>query len=257
MNRALSIVNLVALVVTVVINYLSNTVFFNGATVGSISDQFETLITPAPYAFGIWAVIYLGLAAFVISHLSTSVNSSAEVNRVGIWFLLSCLANCCWILAWVHGYIGWSVVIMLLLVFSLVKIIIRTDMELTDPGPSTIVFLWWPFCLYFGWICIASLVNIAAWLVSIHWNGLGMNASFRAISMIIVAAMIYLLLTWRRNMREAALVGVWAFIAIGVADRAYAPSVAIAAWIMAVIVFLSSMLHAYKNRKLGPFRRRT
>lgn len=256
MSRSLSIANLIALVVTIAVNYLSNTGFFHGSTVGSVSAHFETLVTPAPYAFAIWGVIYLGLAVFVISHLSDSADRVVAVDQVGGWFLLSCLANCGWILAWVHGYLGLSVVVMLVLVLSLVKIVLCTNMELTDPPPSTIVFLWWPFCLYLGWICIAAVANVAAWLVSVHWNGFGLNASFWAILMIIVAGGIYLSLTWIRNMREAALPGVWALLAIGVADRTYADSVTKAAWIVAGVLFLSSMIHAYKNRKWSPFRKR-
>jgi len=48
------------------------------------------------------------------------------------------------------------------LLFSLLMIILRTDMDLTDPPLRTIAFVWWPFCLYSGWITVALLTNIAA-----------------------------------------------------------------------------------------------
>ena len=43
---------------------------------------------------------------------------------------------------------------------------------LTDPPLRTIASVWWPFCLYSGWITVALLANISAWLVKVQWNGM-------------------------------------------------------------------------------------
>jgi len=130
-------------------------------------------------------------------------------------------------------------------------------MELTDPPLRTIAFVWWPFCLYFGWITVALLANISAWLVKIQWDGPGIAPATWAIIMTLIAGVIYLYMTWARNMREYALVGVWALIAIALADRGRAPAVATTAFIVAAILFLSSGIHGYRNRAYSPFRKRT
>jgi hypothetical protein len=57
-------------------------------------------------------------------------------------------------------------------------------------------------------------------------------------------------------MRECALVGVWAFIAIAVADWRLAPMVAKDALTIAWLLFISSMYHAWRNRAYSPFRKR-
>ncbi|WP_228410166.1 hypothetical protein [Chryseobacterium viscerum] len=66
MTRRFQILNTVALVVTIGINYLSNTGILNNETMATISAKFQNLFTPAGYAFSIWGLIYLGLLGFVI-----------------------------------------------------------------------------------------------------------------------------------------------------------------------------------------------
>jgi hypothetical protein len=256
MSRRLPLINLIALLITVAVNFFSNTPTVNGETPGSISERYPTLIAPAPYAFGIWIFIYLMLGAFTVSHLGRAPKRRMEVMQVGWWFLASCAANCGWIFAWLYGLTGLSVLLMITQLCCLLRIVQRTDMEMTDALPDTVVLLWWPFCIYLGWIVFATVVNIAIWLVKIGWTGWGITASAGTIIMIVVAGVAYLCLTWLRNMRESGLVGVWALVAVAVADRSRAPIVSTVAWGMAAVLFFSSMIHAYRNRKLAPFRKR-
>ena len=251
MQKRLSVANIFALIVTIVLNYLSNTGIFNGNTMSTVSAAYQNLFTPAGYAFSIWGLIYLGLAAFVIYHAVVSFKSSQENNvvlKVGWWFVISCIANCAWIFAWLYDYTGLSVIIMIMLLFSLVMIILETRMELDDLPMKQIAFVWWPFSLYAGWITVALIANIAAWLTKINWDGFGISAITWTIIMIIIAGIIYLLMTWQRNMREYALVGVWGLLAIAVANWTTEPSIVQSSIIISVIIFLSSTVHAIRNR---------
>ena len=126
-------------------------------------------------------------------------------------------------------------------------------MEMDDAPLRTIAFIWWPFCLYSGWISVALISDLAAWLTKIHWNGWGLTPGARAMIMIVIAGVINIFMTWNRNMREFALVGAWALVAIAVSNWQNNPSVGWAAAIMAVILVLSSAIHAFKNRKFSPW----
>ncbi len=266
MKKLLPILNIIGLLATIVISYLSVTGIFNGNTMATQSARYPTLFTPAPWAFSIWGLIYIALGAFVIFQARAIVQprtpAQAQVaeeaqtlqQQIGGWFLLTCIANSCWVIAWMYDQAGLSVIIMIILLFSLFKIIQRTDMELTDPPLRVIASVWWPFCLYSGWITVALLANISAWLVRIRWDGIAPEP--RAIIMTIIAGAVYLFMTWRRNMREYAFVGVWALIAVAMADRDRAPAVTVTAFIVAGILFISSSIHGYRNRALGPFRKR-
>ncbi len=251
MKKTLQIANGVAIVSVIVINYLAASGLINGNTVGEISARYETYFTPAGYAFSIWSLIYIGLLAFAIYQGRSLFNKEKEddiVLQISWWFIVSCIANSLWVIAWLCNYIGISVLIMILLLFSLIQIIFRTRMELDPVSWKKIAFVWWPFSLYAGWITVALIANIAAWLTKIGWNGWSISEIAWTVIMITVAAVINLTITWTRNMREFALVGVWALVAIAVANWGAAPTVIYTALISAVIVFISSGIHGFINR---------
>ena len=255
MKKIMQIANILVLIGTLIINYLSNTGIFNGNTMATVSARYQNYFTPAGYAFAIWGLIYIGLLAFVIYQGRSLFKNSADqwpVLEIGWWFVISCTANCLWVLAWLYDYTGLSVIIMIILLLSLIKIILNTRMELDDLPLRKIAFVWWPFCLYSGWITIALVANVAAWLTKIHWDGFGISGIAWTIAMIIVAGIINLIITWNRNMRENALVASWALIAIAVANWNTAQLVVNIAMGVASVLFISSGIHAYINRKTNP-----
>ncbi len=257
MKKILQIANILALIGTIIINYLSNTGIFNGNTMATVSARYQNYFTPAGYAFAIWGLIYLGLLAFVIYQgrgLLKKTTDEWPVTEIGWWFVVSCVANSLWVFAWLYNYTGLSVIIMIILLISLIKIILKTRMELDDLPLKKIAFVWWPFCLYSGWITVALVADVAAWLTKINWNGFGISGVAWAIIMIIIAGIINLFITWKRNMREFALVGAWALIAIGVANWNTAQSVVNIAIVVASVLFISSGIHAYINRKTNPLK---
>lgn len=257
MKKSLQVLNIVALIVTIIINYLSNTGIFNGNTMATVSDRYHNYFTPAGYAFSIWELIYLGLFSFVIYQARSLFKNGQEdwpVQKIGWWFIISCVANSLWVIAWLYDFIGVSVIIMIALLASLIRIIYATRMELDDLPLKKIAFVWWPFCLYSGWITVALIANFSAWLTKLNWNGFGISGISWAIIMILIAGIINLIITWKRNMREFALVGAWALVAIAVANwdsENYIKSVAIA---VAAILFISTSIHAYKNRASSPWK---
>jgi hypothetical protein len=256
MKRFLQIANGIALAATIIINYLSNTGLFNGNTMATVSARYQNPFTPAAYAFSIWGLIYLSLLAYIIYQGRSLFRKGADdevVLQIGGWFIISCIANCFWVIAWLYDLTGLSVVSMSLLLFSLAKIILNTRMEMDDVPLRTITFIWWPFCIYSGWITVALIADISAWLTKIQWNGWGLPPTAWAIIMILVAGAINIFMTWKRNMREFASVGVWALVAIAVPNWRSAPSIAWTALIMAVIVFINIGIHAFKNRNFSPW----
>lgn len=255
MKKTLQISNGIALVSTIFINYLSNTGAFNNTTIGEVSNGIDSLFTPASYAFSIWGVIYLLLLGFIVYQgrsLFVKVRNDDFVLRIGWWFVISCIANSAWVFAWLYGYTGLSCVFIFLLLFSLIKIVINNDMELYDAPISVIAFLWWPFVFYSGWVAVASITNMAAYIVKINWDGFGLSPVTWTILMVVIATVINLLVTWRRNMREFAIVGAWALIAIAYANYDTHMSIVYVAGIAATILVISSGIHGFKNRSTNP-----
>ncbi len=248
------LLNTITLSGTLFVNYWVNSGAFNGKTVGDISAQYENLFTPADYAFVIWGFIYLWLLAFVGYQWYAWFKRKDDeaLQKTGIWFMLANIANASWVIAWMSEMTGLSVIIMLVLLFSLIQLVLRLNLERWDAPFFTIAFVWWPICWYIGWIILATVANISAYLTSISWNGAPFSEPTWAIIMIIAATIIYLLLTFRRNMREASLVGIWGLAAIAYKQWEIHPGIVYAAIGAAIILFLTSAYHGYQNRATAP-----
>ncbi|QQX77559.1 MULTISPECIES: tryptophan-rich sensory protein [Aequorivita] len=255
MKKTLQIANIVMFIAMVLVNYLSNTGAINDTTIGEISESSKNLFTPAGYAFSIWGLIYLMLLGFIIYQsrsLFTKVRDDDFIIKTGWWFVLSCFANMMWITFWLYGFMEYSILAIFVLLFSLLKIVMNNRMELWDAPISVISFLCWPFVFYSGWVTVASIANVAAYLTSIDWDAWGYSEVSWAVTMIIIAGIINLVVTWRRNMREFALVGVWALAAIAVANWDVSKTVAYSAIAVAAVLFVSSSYHGFKNRNTNP-----
>lgn len=254
MKKSLQLLNMLAFLLMVAGNYLSNTGAINGETMASVSAEYENLFTPGRYAFSIWGLIYLALAGFVGFQTVNSRGREAAA-KIGWWFVISCVLNIAWIFAWLNHFIGLSVLIMALLLLSLVMVIYSTRMELDDEPLPIIAFVWWPFSLYSGWITVALIANTAAWLTSIGWDGFGVSEVSWTILMILAAFVINLVITWTRNMREFALVGAWGLVAVGLANKGTSEMIFYTAVIAAAILVISSAVHGYQNRAYAPWKK--
>lgn len=252
---SLLFINAITLIFALVMNSLQGSQLFNGTTVGKVSAKYETLFTPAGYAFAIWGVIYLMLIAFVVYQWVAwfKRKEDTELKQTGWWFALGNLANGFWIVAWLNEQMGLSVLLILVLLFSLIMLTIRLRLETWNAPVRIIAFVWWPICIYLGWIIVASVANISVFLVSIGWQGGFISAEIWSVILIVAATLIYLVLIKSRNMREAAVVGIWALVAIAIKQWQLNNEIVIAALAASAILFIAVAVHGYKNRKTSPF----
>lgn len=252
MKKTLQISNIIALLITITVNYLSSAGIFNGVTVADISDQYHNYFTPAGYAFSIWGVIYIGLMGFVIytgkSLFLEDESNDEVVLKVGWWFVLSCVANSLWIVLWVNNILWATVLVMLFLLICLIMIILNLNMEMDYHPMKKYLLIYWPFAIYTGWISVAFIADISAFLVKTDWNGFGLSPVLWTIIMIAIAGLLNLLVVWKRNLREFAIVGVWALIAIAVENYNSEKSIVYAAIIVAILVFVNIGISGYKSK---------
>lgn len=254
MRNLLIIVNGVALVSTIIINYVSNTGAFNGSTMSTISNRYFNYFTPEGYAFSIWGLIYLGLLSMAFytgrALFKRGVDNS-EVERMGWWFLISCIANSFWVITWLNNQLLISVILMFVLLISLIKITLNLGLNITDRSVKSHWFVHIPFALYLGWISVAAIANISAYLVSLNWDGFGISGQMWAIIMVVVAGLLNLILIFKRNLYVCGWVGVWAIIAISVSNRNINGSeqLVYVCYGVAAIVLLVSILNFLKTQK--------
>lgn len=257
-NKKLAVYNLISVALVIGVNYLSQTLRLNGTTIGEMSTKYANLFTPASYAFSIWGLIFLSLLAYAIFQVRRVYFTSKPtvfISQTGYWFVLANVLNCCWVFAFVYDIIGLSVLLMLGILVCLIKIIVKTNMERWDAPFHIIAFVWWPICLYCGWITVATIANIGTFLTKMGWQGGPLSPDFWTILLIVVAACLNIFMVLARNMREFAAVGVWALIAIFIRHQHAHHAIAYTALIIAIVVFAVIVWHGYKNRNTNPFKK--
>jgi hypothetical protein len=257
MKRFYALANLIVIIAVIVWNYAANALSIGGNTIGSLSREYENLFTPAGYAFAIWGPIYLGLllhGIYQVKKVFLDRHDDGFVGQMGPWLIFANLANAGWVWFWLNEQTGLSVIWMIAVLVSLIMIIHRLNMERWDAPIRIIVWVWWPICIYSGWIAVATIANFAAWLSKIGWQFILNDVTWTTI-MIILAAMVNLFMIKTRNMREFAAVGIWALVAISIRHWDSIPLLQWTALVCALVLAVAISIHGYLNRATSPFRK--
>ncbi|MGP4069480.1 TspO/MBR family protein [Halobacillus sp. B29] len=238
------ILNLFAYLLVVVVNGLANTLPLNGQTTGEISNRLNVLFTPAGYVFSIWGLIYILLGIWVLRQFPVSRRNLPIYQAVSGLFVLSCILNSLWIFMWHYNFFGLSVIVMILLLLTLIRLYIKA--EAVDASFLDRL----PFSVYLGWISVATIANISYYLTYIEWSGFGISASVWTFILLIIATLLafYILIT--KNDWVYPLVFVWAFVGIGVQNQdADVPLVVYSSYIFAALILVVTVFFALKQRK--------
>ena len=255
MKKQLAILNLLSVVLVLTVNGLSQAQRWNDTTIGEMSARYENLFTPAGYAFSIWGVIFLGLVGYALFGIRRAFFSKKEtphLEQTGYWFAIANVLNASWVLAFIYDQIWLSVLIMLGILVSLLKIVLKTNMERWDAPIEIIAFVWWPICFYSGWIAVATIANISAFIISLGIEFSQLTQIILTMVLITIAVYLNNLMINLRNMREFAMVGAWALFAIFIRHNGTIPAIAYYALAGAIVLSVAAGLHGYRNRETNP-----
>lgn len=219
----------------IAVNVLANALPINGLTTGEISDSFDILFVPAGYVFSIWGLIYLGVGAYAVYQLLPAQRQNSRLRRISRWFILTTVANSIWIVFWHYGFLSLSVLAMLTLLASLLRIYTLLEVNKKDVNSAEKFAVHVPFQIFLGWITVATIANISTLLYDAGWNGFGLSPAFWTLFMLGAGLLIAYLMARYRGDIPYLLVLVWAFAGIGV-SQAGLPVVAGAAWVAAALV---------------------
>jgi hypothetical protein len=241
-----ALTNTLAFGFMIYLNYLGASGAVGGLDMGELSRKYDTLITPAGYAFSIWGFIYLLLMMLTAFQWIRRKDSDATVHQVTrFWLPVSHLANGAWVLVWSLEWLWLSVLVMVILLTALIKMAARVATMQEKHQSSNFIFVGLPIAVYIGWISIATVVNIAAVLG--HYQ-LFPEANWAVILILAVATGIYIFLLRLPYLGAAGWVGAWAGVAIAVRYWQTEPvsgwagiviaSILISAWIHKTVVGL-------------------
>ncbi|NVK85948.1 MAG: tryptophan-rich sensory protein [Cytophagia bacterium] len=226
---------------TIFLSYYSNTGAINGNTMGSLSNEYDNLFTPAGYAFSIWGFIYIGLignAIYQLRHINLK-----DTRAMAIWLSAANLANCVWVVLWLYEFTALSILAMIAILFFLTRLTVLLKIGFKKQS----VWSWWPVSIYTGWITVALAANISAYLAKVHWS-VGLTEQSWSIVIIVAASIIYLFLILKRNLAYAGYVGVWAILAIAVKQWGEQTAIQWVALASCVLLFVFSIYQDYRVR---------
>jgi hypothetical protein len=169
------------------LNYLSATI----NSIGSISDENPTFVTPDGLTFAIWGLIYLFLTlATVYQVLSSNLHVSALV-AARPWIALAFVANGLWLYTYVYLRYWLSLFDMLIYLVALIQIYRKLDIQYgaeelsythknkykEEPHSWHLkTFVFTGFSLNLGWLAVATGANLTTVLRQEGWqtvNGTG------------------------------------------------------------------------------------
>ncbi|MFA7300822.1 MAG: tryptophan-rich sensory protein [Candidatus Shapirobacteria bacterium] len=211
-NNFIKLMVLVSYIVMIVVNALANILPINNLTTGEVSDSFPNLFAPTGLTFSIWGVIYLLLGTYSLYQLFSKKINSTLSNQINTLFIINAFINSVWIFAWHYKIIWLTVLLMLALLITLIKIADVLNKEKLSIKEKLLYKV--PFGIYFGWITVATIANITGFLVSLGWSGFGLSETFWMVLVLFVGVVIS---SWRMHKDSNlayGLVPVWAYYGI-------------------------------------------
>ncbi len=216
----------------IAVNALANILPINGYNTGQISAFYPNAFVPAGFTFSIWGVIYLLLLSYTIGLTYYSIQRQHHpkafifIERINTYFLLTCVFNMAWIVAWHYLQIELSVLIMLLFLSTLIQLFLKSKSMANELSLTQRFILQTPFIVYLGWISVATIANITALLVAYKWTAFAVDPVYWSAAMILIAIVLALLMLRKFKVVEFALVVAWALWGIYNAQGPAAPLLA-------------------------------
>ncbi|MFY0593956.1 hypothetical protein [Roseivirga sp.] len=238
-----AVANAIILALVVYWNYYANAQGINDNSVGSLSNRYDNYFTPSSYAFSIWGLIYIALTinAVYLIRSAFSTQDNSFIAKLGPALILANIGNAAWIWLWLTERTGESVIVMAAILIALIGAVVRLKIGTSKTTLPIKRWVWWPTSLYAGWITVAIVANISAYLAKIDWQ-IGLGEINWAITMIVIATIVYTLVLQKRGMLTFALVGAWAILAISMKQWGVQPTIQWVALTCAVLLVFQVLL---------------
>ena len=232
--------NMAAFSITILLNVLSNALPINGQSMPEISARYASLFTPAGFTFSIWGVIYLALLTFVIWQALPAQRINPKVAGISAWFKLNCLANALWIVVWHYDMLVLSMLLMLVILITLIRIYAVLIAEIETAPFTEHLVLYLPFSMYTGWIVVATIANASILQTAWGLDDAGMPAVDWTLVKLALAGAIGATMLLRFRDIPFALVVAWAAFGISVMQSG-TPAVSGAATTLSLLMLFLTM----------------
>jgi len=234
--------SLILVILNIFFNYLTDQLGMPGRPVSEVTYQYNSLFTPAGYAFSIWGLIYLSFLLYAIHALRPSQRNDAFYDRMLAPFMLANILTMVWQYVFRLDKVGGSMIVILLTLATAFVLFNRAKAAINTGKYSN-----WhtvPFSLFLGWLCVATIANTSVWLKSTGWTGGTLGEPGWTAIMIAIALMTGCLISVTLRDYIIPLVVSWAAIAIWVASRNTSNIVSNAALAAGIISFVWAVCYS-------------
>lgn len=239
--------NILAILVTIVVNAIVEIIPVNGVTSKDVSDAYPSLFTPPGYVFSIWSVIYTLLIVFMIYQALPSQREESYLKTTALFFVIGGLINTSWLILFHYSfgqpgiYVFTPILIglfLILMLYTYIKLQIGT---VNIPLKKKIA-VHLPISVYAGWVSLAFIANVAS-VLNVVVPGIPMATQELWTALVIIVALVLalLMLTIRRDAAYG-LVVVWAALGISTKPTSvgliYYTSIVVVGIILVAIIIL-------------------
>jgi hypothetical protein len=207
------LISFIGLILLLALYIMTLNGFFGPHPIGTTSTSTRPLIVPKGFAFSIWGLIYTGLIAFPIYQFIKK-KEHPKWCSLRVWYSLNVVLNGLWLVCASYDWLWITVIIILMMLFSLIKI----DHQIRTMKNEGVEINYWiesfVFSIYFGWVTLATVLNIAAALKFYDWDAWGIPELYW--SLIILSITVVIIIKLFRSYHDQAFmtVGIWAFFAL-------------------------------------------
>jgi hypothetical protein len=225
--------------------YASYTV---GSAVGSIAQEYRSLILPAPFAFAIWGPIFI-LCGFYALHQALPAQRENPVYRaIGWWTVGAFLMNG----AWSYAYTSRQFILAQAIIFAGFVFAGGSYLRFARvaPAPRTTPIDNWligpTLGLLFGWITAANVAGLAGTLITQDVVAIGQGAEIRDAALLLLGGAVacFVILASRKGPHGAwvsyCAAVLWALVGVIVEQRSTSTITTAVAAISAILVLLAA-----------------
>ena len=216
--KKFQIINILAVVFTIVMNALANIITFGGVNTGEAADRFFSYFTPAGYVFSIWSIIYTLLIIFIIYQVRSNQVNAEYLGKIGYIYLLNGIFNVTWLLAF-HFAVDTPLLLLLTeplmlgILATLLYVYVKLEIGVSEVPLSQKLAVHLPVSVYLGWISVATIANTASVLNEFLTIPLDTQYLWTALVLVVALLLAIIMMVMRKDIAYG-LVVVWAAIGI-------------------------------------------
>ena len=211
------------------------------------ADSDETLRV-AGYAFAIWGVIYLGLAAYAIRQVLPMTGESDMIRRFGIPSIVAMLGIGAWNFAAAFDQELATIVIISTALLALLIPLLRHGglIRSLSRGDRDRWLVAWPLALLAGWLTVATPVNIVTVATGNGDLPTILSPTAWALAAVLGVVLIGVLVTWRTRLLAFSLPIVWGLAGVVVAEYARNPVLAYVTAFEAALLLIVAIVLVFR-----------